>query len=217
MITDPAEFASLNAGAKALDLILSEAQLTKLLVYLGELHQWNQTYNLSGIKSRQGMLQRHLLDALSVHPYLSGSRWVDVGAGAGLPGIPLAIAQPGRQFWLLDSAGKKARFMRHAVRALELDNVRVLQCRVEDYQPEADWDGPFDGIIARAFAPMDRLLALTGHLLNPSGQILAMQGPNQDSQVPPGPFVLREQVTLAVPGADGVRKLSIIEKHPETP
>ncbi|MFK7957001.1 MAG: 16S rRNA (guanine(527)-N(7))-methyltransferase RsmG [Lysobacterales bacterium] len=214
-MSDTDEFTRLMAGARALELVLDEPRARLLLSYLDELHQWNQTYNLSGIKSREAMLSRHLLDALAVHPYLAGSRWIDVGAGAGIPGIPLAIVQPTRSFWLLDSAGKKARFMRHAVRTLGLTNVMVLECRVEDYGPDRGWDGPFDGVIARAFAPIDRLLALTSHLLKDRGRVLAMQGPNQSSEVVSGAYTLRERLTLTVPGAEGERYLSIIEKNPE--
>lgn len=214
-MNDRDELPRLLAAAKVLKLALAESQASVLLSYLDELHQWNRTYNLTGIKTREAMLSRHLLDALSVHPYLSGSRWIDVGAGAGLPGIPLAIVQPQKSFWLLDSAGKKARFMRHVVRTLGLSNVTVLECRVEDYVPGNAWDGPFDGVIARAFAPIDRLLALTGHLLEPGGRVLAMQGPKQSSEVVSGRYTLRERLTLTVPGAEGERKLSIIEKNPE--
>ncbi|MEM7705556.1 MAG: 16S rRNA (guanine(527)-N(7))-methyltransferase RsmG [Pseudomonadota bacterium] len=201
----------LESGLAALDLAVGPPQVQLLLRYLDELNRWNQTYNLTAVRSREAMLGRHVLDALSIHPYLAGSRWIDVGAGAGLPGIPLAVVQPERQFWLLDSAGKKARFMRHAARTLRLPNVTVLEMRVEQHQPST----PYDGVLARAFAPMDRLLALTGHLLRSGGQVLAMQGPNQAKEAVIEGFRLRETVTLSVPGSEGVRKLSIVEKTPE--
>lgn len=202
------ERTALQHAMTSLELDPQPEQLDLLLRFLDELHRWNQTYNLSGIKDRSQMLSRHLLDALSLHPYLSGSRLIDVGAGAGLPGLPLAIVQPQRQFWLLDSAGKKARFMRHAVRELGLGNVSVLECRVEDYQP----DQPYDVVMARAFAPLDRLLRLTAHLLTAGGQVLAMQGPNQDAVAVAEGFAPVRQVTLTVPGATGVRKLGIVAK-----
>ncbi len=201
----------LESGLDALGLALDSAQVRTLLGYLDELDRWNQTYNLTAVRSREAMLGRHILDALSIHPYLAGSRWIDVGAGAGLPGIPLAVAQPQRQFWLLDSAGKKARFMRHAVRTLKLPNVTVLEMRVEDHQPTT----LYDGLLARAFAPMDRLLTLTGHLLRAGGQVLAMQGRNQAGEALIDGFTLRETLTLSVPGSEGVRKLRIVEKNPE--
>ena len=156
-----------------LDVALCEP----LLIYLHELEKWNAAYNLTAVRDPLEMVTRHLLDSLAVLPALQTlprpmQRLIDVGSGAGLPGIPLALVHPEWQVDLLDSNGKKARFLRHAVRTLGLRNAQVLEMRAEDCEP----DQPYDGVISRAFSALGDFVANTGHLLTPQGYWLAMKG-----------------------------------------
>ncbi|MGH8148835.1 MAG: 16S rRNA (guanine(527)-N(7))-methyltransferase RsmG, partial [Steroidobacteraceae bacterium] len=148
------ERAELIERARLLGVPLSDSAAGSLARLLDELAQWNRAYNLSAIRRREEMLTRHVLDSLSVHGDLAGSTIADVGTGAGFPGLPLAVANPQRRFTLIDSNGKKVRFVRHAVHTLALGNVAVMQARAEDLHPEA----PFDTVVARAFAPLPELL-----------------------------------------------------------
>lgn len=188
---------ALESGLRALGQALPPAAQTGLLAYLGELHKWNAAYNLTAVRDPQGMLVRHLLDSLTVLPLVSG-RVLDVGAGAGLPGIVLAIANPALAVTVLDSNGKKARFMRHAARALDLPNVRVEEARVEALEAAAG----YDCITSRAFASLADFFAATGDLLAPGGQWLAMKGKLEDSELAaiPGHVQIRETRRLQVPG-----------------
>lgn len=188
---------TLEAGLRALGLDLPATAQTGLLAYLGELHKWNGAYNLTAVRDPQGMLVRHLLDSLTVLPLVSG-RVLDVGAGAGLPGIVLAIAKPALAVTVLDSNGKKARFMRHATRVLGLPNVEVEEARVEALEPA---DG-YDCITSRAFASLADFFAATAHLLAPGGQWLAMKGKLEGSELAAvaGNVQIREIRRLQVPG-----------------
>lgn len=187
----------LEAGAKALDLVLPEAAVAGLLAYQAELQKWNAAYNLTAVRDAAEMVTRHLLDSLTVLKLVHG-RVLDVGAGAGLPGIVLAIAAPELQVTVLDSNGKKARFMRHAVRTLELGNVAVVEGRVEDFQAP----GGFDCIVSRAFSALDEFFGLTRHLLAPGGQWIAMKGKldaGELAAVPAG-VAIQQVHRLTVPG-----------------
>jgi 16S rRNA (guanine527-N7)-methyltransferase len=198
-------------GLVALKMERGEAVVEPLLAYLTELEQWNRAYNLTAVRDPLEMVSRHLLDSLSILPWLSGERLLDVGAGAGLPGIPLAIAEPKRQWVLLDSNGKKARFLRHVVRTLGLDNVSVIEDRIEAYRPD---DLP-DCITARALAALPQLLSLLTHLCPAGGRVLAMKGrlsEQEHSAVEP-PFQLIETRQLSVPGLDSERNLIVIERQ----
>lgn len=193
----------LHQGIDALGLTLPADAVPRLLDYLALLERWNGTYNLTAIRDPLEMVTRHLLDSLAILPYLQGHTLADLGTGPGLPGIPLAIAAPGRQVLLVDSNGKKVRFLREAIRALKLDGVRAVQARVEDVE------GPFDCITARAFASLADMLAWGGHLLAPQGVWLAMKGKTPDDElagIPPG-FGVRGIHALAVPG------LGAAERH----
>lgn len=193
----PEELTRLRAGAHELGLTLSDNQLLQLMAYQAELLKWNSAYNLTAIRDPMQMVVRHLLDSLAVLPHVRG-RVLDVGAGAGLPGLVLAIAQPALDVTTLDSNGKKARFMRHAVRTLNLSNVEVIEGRVEAYQPIA----PFDCIISRAFASLTDFFTQTAHLLAPGGQWVAMKGKLDTGELAaiPANIELRETHRLHVPG-----------------
>ena len=159
-------------GARALALELDEAQLAKLVAHLDLLDEWNARMNLTAIRDRPSQLTKHLLDSLAVQPYLVGQRIADVGSGAGFPGIPLAIVEPGRQFALIESTGKKCRFLEHLRDTLGLANVEVVQSRAESYRPEVR----FDTVLARAVGPLADLVKVAGSLVVGGGRLLAMKG-----------------------------------------
>jgi 16S rRNA (guanine527-N7)-methyltransferase len=159
-------------GARALALDIDEAQLAKLVAHLDLLDDWNTRMNLTAIRDRPSQLTKHLLDSLTVLPYLQGERIADVGSGAGFPGIPLAIVEPHRHFSLIESTGKKCRFLEHVRDELQLKNVEVVQARAEHYQPEVR----FDTVIARAVGPLAGLVKAAGALVVGGGRLLAMKG-----------------------------------------
>ncbi|MGH8541046.1 MAG: 16S rRNA (guanine(527)-N(7))-methyltransferase RsmG [Stenotrophobium sp.] len=188
-----------------MNLELPASILQQLLTYQAELQKWNAAYNLTAIRDPEQMVTRHLLDSLALLPVVSRlpspvSRLLDVGSGAGLPGIPLALADPALRVVTLDSNGKKARFMRHVVRILGIVNVEVIEARVEDWQPEA----LFDCIVSRAFASLTDFFDKTAHLLAPGGQWLAMKGKLGEAEMAdiPANIIIRETHRLRVPGLD---------------
>lgn len=197
-------------GARALGVTLAAAQADALLRLLDELSRWNRTYNLTAITDRGRMLTHHLLDSLSVHAHLHGSTVADVGTGAGFPGLPLAVANPGREFTLVDSGGKKTRFVAHAARVLELANVHPLHARVESLHPQP----PFDTVVARAFAPVPELLESVAGLAGPGTRVLAMKGSPTDEEIAAaGPdWRLTARVPLSVPGLGEARTLVAFER-----
>jgi 16S rRNA (guanine527-N7)-methyltransferase len=195
-------------GAEALGLPLGEAQVARLLQLLEELERWSRAYNLTAIEGRERMVTHHLLDSLSVHPYIAGERIADVGTGAGFPGLPLAVVNPARHFTLIDSNQKKVRFVSHAARTLGLVNVEARHGRVEDLAPPA----PFDCVLTRAFAPLPALLAAVRGLCGPGTAVLAMKGrvPEEElASLPPG-WALERTVPLTVPGLDAARHLLVL-------
>ena len=202
----------LCAGLAALQLDLSEAVIERLLDYVRLLARWNATYNLSAVRDPLEMVTRHLLDSLVLMPHVRGDTLADLGSGAGLPGIPLAIVAPQRQVTLVDSNGKKTRFLRAAVRELGLTNVRVLEGRVEQA------DGAFDCITARAFASLADMLTWGGDLLAADGVWLAMKGHITQDELAglPSGFVVDAVVPLQVPGLDAARHVVVI-KHARAP
>ena len=163
---------TLLEGARTLGIELSDEQAGKLVAHLDLLDDWNQRMNLTAIRDRPSQLTKHLLDSLTVQPYLRGERIADVGSGAGFPGIPLAIVEPHRHFSLIESTGKKCRFLEHVREALGLKNVEVVQSRAESYKPEVR----FDTVIARAVGPVADLVKAAGPLVVGGGRLLAMKG-----------------------------------------
>jgi len=197
--------ATLERGLAALGLGLDPAQRAALLRFADLLQRWNRVYNLTAVRDPVATVTRHLLDALAVVPYLPPGRLIDVGSGAGLPGIPLAIALPDRDVTLLDASAKRVRFMQQAVIELGLDNAHPLQARAEAHRPGR----PYDAVITRAFAGISDMLSACRHLVADDGVILAMKGQCPDAELaalPPG-IVLRDVVPLAVPGLDAARHL----------
>ena len=180
----------------------------KLVDFLHLIEKWNKVYNLTAVRQPGEMVYRHLMDSLAVLPWLKGSRMADVGSGGGLPGIPLAVMRPDVRFTLIDSSGKKTRFMRHAARKLALENVQVVQCRVEDY----DDASAFDTVISRAFAALDDFVRMAGHLCGPGGRLLAMKGvlPPVGSQQLPEGWSVEGVHKLEVPGLDAERHVFLI-------
>ncbi|MBK5143799.1 16S rRNA (guanine(527)-N(7))-methyltransferase RsmG [Budviciaceae bacterium BWR-B9] len=194
---------------KAAGMELTQLQKEQLLGYVGLLHKWNKAYNLTSVRDPQQMLIRHIMDSIVVNPHLQGERFIDVGTGPGLPGIPLAIVRPDAQFTLLDSLGKRIRFIRQVMHELNITNVTPVQSRVEEYSiPEG-----FDGVISRAFASLQDMLKWCHHLPSKEhGKFYALKGiisEEELSQVPEG-FHVQEIVALDVPELDGERHLVII-------
>lgn len=162
----------LARGARTLGLTPDEGQLDALLQLIGLLRKWNKAYNLTAITAAPDILRKHLLDSLSVLPFVAGPRIVDVGTGAGFPGLPIAIMRPDWSLTLLDSHAKKLRFIDHVAAELKLDNVTTLHSRVEDSEAGAG----FDTVICRAFTSLPRFVELAGHLLADGGKAVAMKG-----------------------------------------
>ena len=211
MVSD-AHAAELLRGAHELGIELSERQQQQLLAYLALLIKWNKAYNLTAVRDPDEMVSRHLLDSLSVVPFVAegGTRWLDVGSGGGMPGVPLAIMFPERAFTLLDSNGKKTRFLTQVKLELSLANLEVIHSRVEQYRP----DSPFDGISSRAFSALQDFAAWTRHLSGAETRWLAMKGvqPDDELQALPADFRLEACHVLKVPGCQGQRHLLILRR-----
>lgn len=201
----------LEAGLRALGL--DAALATPLLEYLALLARWNATYNLTAIRDPREMVAKHLLDSLAMHPHVdaiaaAGGSLADLGTGPGLPGIPLAIAKPGLRVTLVESNGKKVRFLREAVRKLGLMNVQVVESRIEAF----DAPGRFDAITARALATLPLILELGGHLLRPGGVLLAMKGvvPEDEIAALPAGWHVSATHMMSVPGLTAERHLVVV-------
>ncbi len=193
----------LNQGLQQLNVTLSRPQQEKLVAYLRLLEKWNRAYNLTAVRNIGQMVGRHLLDSLAILPLLRGRRFIDVGSGAGLPGLPLAVALPETSWTLLDSSAKKTRFLLQASGELGLSNIEVIQDRVEEYTS----DNLFDTVTARAFARLDTLLQHTAHLLTPGGYVVALKGKNvrqEMTELPPG-FTIVATKRLEIPGTKSER------------
>ncbi|HEV7138231.1 MAG TPA: 16S rRNA (guanine(527)-N(7))-methyltransferase RsmG [Steroidobacteraceae bacterium] len=194
--------------AAALGVALTEHDAARLRQLLEELAHWNRRFNLTGITDFDGMISHHLLDSLAVHRYLHGAAIADVGTGAGFPGLPLALVNPERRFTLIDSNGKKIRFVAHAARTLGLVNVEPLQVRVETLRPER----PFDTVLARAFAPLPQLLQSVAPLCGGETRVLAMKGkwPQAELEALPPAWRVADSHTLTVPGLAEARCLIVL-------
>jgi len=198
----------LKRGLIALGLTLERDTQQRLLDYIVLIEKWNRVYNLTAIRQPEKMVSHHLLDSLAVAPHLRARRLLDVGSGAGLPGIPLALANPNMQVTLLDSNHKKAAFLNQAVMELKLKNAEVCAERVESWQTQ----NKFDVIISRAFSDMGEFVHVTQHLLAPGGMFAAMKGlyPYEEiDKLPPGGKV-QQVLPLAIPGLEGARHLVLI-------
>ncbi|PCN69729.1 16S rRNA (guanine(527)-N(7))-methyltransferase [Yersinia pestis] len=193
-------------------ITLPDQQKHQLIGYVELLDKWNKAYNLTSVRDPQQMLVRHILDSIVVNPHLQGSRFIDVGTGPGLPGIPLAIVRPDAHFTLLDSLGKRVRFLRQVQHELGLNNIEPVQSRVEAFTSEP----PFDGVISRAFASLQDMLSWCHHLpAKPEGRFYALKGvrPDDELAVLPEDIVLESVIKLDVPELDGERHLIILKSN----
>ena len=198
----------LSGALRAMQLNLDAPQEARLLDYLALIGKWNRTYNLTAIHEPERMLTHHLLDSLAILPMLASGPLLDVGSGAGLPGIPVAIARPEHNVVLLDSSQKRCGFMQQAAIELKLHNIDVVHARAEDYRPAAK----FPQIVSRAFSDLGEFVKVTRHLLTDGGEWLAMKGLSPDEEIAQlkGARIKRDE-KLSVPGLDAERHLIIME------
>ncbi len=195
----------LVSGLKSLNLSLSDDKIERMLAFIKLIEKWNKAYNLTAIRDREAMVRLHLLDSLAIVPFIEGNHVIDIGTGAGLPGIPLAIYLPEIEFTLLDSNAKKTRFVQQTIVELKLKNVSVCHNRVEQYHPEKS----FDTVITRAFAGLSDIVELTAHLLGKDGVLLAMKG--QAPVIPKLESAKTTLIPLSVPGIAAERCLVKIQ------
>jgi len=200
----------LEKGAEELGLELSRDARTQLLKHLALVEKWNRVYNLTAVRDGTKAVYVHLLDSLAAVPYLTGTRFLDVGSGAGFPGIPIAVARPDIRMVLLESNHKKSAFLKQATAELQLKNAQAVCERAESWRPAEQ----FDCIVSRALAELSEFIALTQHLLAPGGVIAAMKGvhPFEEIERVPSEFRVRQVHALAVPGLDAERHLVLIER-----
>lgn len=202
----------LDSLLAAAGIALPDQQKQQLIGYVELLHKWNKAYNLTSVRDPMQMLVRHIMDSIVVNEHLQGSRFIDVGTGPGLPGVPLAIVRPDSHFTLLDSLGKRVRFLRQVQHELGLKNIEPVQSRVEEFEPEP----PFDGVISRAFASLQDMLSWCHHLPQKGqGRFYALKGVSPDdelAQLPHG-ITLESVIKLQVPELDGERHLVILRSN----
>ena len=212
-VTRESEHELLAAGAHEIGFDLEASGAEALLKLVDELEVGNAQFNLTAIRDRLGMMHKHVLDSLSLQPYLRGTRIADIGTGAGFPGLPLAIVNPGRRFTLVEATGKKARFVEQTALRLGVDNVQVEHARAENYRPFE----LFDTVVARALASLADFAAYAGHLCAPDGRLLAMKGKRPDEEISAMPKSFRVLAVhrLKVPGLDDERHL--VELSPVRP
>jgi 16S rRNA (guanine527-N7)-methyltransferase len=201
----------LTEGLAQLGVAAGQRPTGALLRYLELMRQWNKAYNLTSITDPDDMVVRHLLDSATARPYLHGGAILDLGTGAGLPGIPLALLEPSRQFTLLDSVGKKLRFLRQVVTELRLANVVLVHARVEDWRPQ----GTFDTVICRAFGSLAEFARLCAALPAPGGRLVAMKGRLPTAEIaglPPG-WRTAAVEPVTVPGLNAERHIVVLERQ----
>jgi 16S rRNA (guanine527-N7)-methyltransferase len=199
----------LAQGVIQLGLDVNQEQQVKLVDYVERIHKWNKAFNLTSVRDPEQMMVKHILDSLSVVPYLSGQNIIDVGTGPGLPGIPLSIVYPQKQFTLLDSLGKRVRFMKQCAFEMKLDNITPIQSRVEEHQPEQ----AYDIVLSRAFASLKDMLHWCGHLVDSEGKFLALKGQyptDEIADIEQDYHVLSVQ-SLDIPGLVGERHLVTLQ------
>jgi 16S rRNA (guanine527-N7)-methyltransferase len=204
-VTRESEHELLAAGARDIGIDLGTAGGEALLKLVDELELGNAQFNLTAIRDRLDMMRKHVLDSLSLQPYLRGIRVADIGTGAGFPGLPLAIVNPRRRFTLVEATGKKARFVEQTALRLGCDNVQVVHARAENYRPFE----LFDTVVARALSSLADFAAYAGHLCAPDGRLLAMKGKRPDEEISalPKSFRVLAVHRLKVPGLDDQRHL----------
>jgi 16S rRNA (guanine527-N7)-methyltransferase len=204
-VTRESELEVLTAGARDIGITLDAERGERLLRLVDELELGNAQFNLTAIRDRPGMLHKHVLDSLSLQPYLRGGRVADIGTGAGFPGLPLAIVNPERRFTLVEATGKKARFVEQTAQVLGCGNVQVVHSRAENYRPFE----LFDTVVARALSSLADFAAYAGHLCAPDGRLLAMKGKRPDEEISalPKSFRVLAVHRLKLPGMDDERHL----------
>ncbi len=192
------------------DIALTEKQQQQLVKYVELLNKWNKAYNLTSVRLPEEMMIKHIMDSLVVAPHLPGHHYIDVGTGPGLPGIVLAIALPDTQFVLLDSLGKRVRFLMQVKHELGLNNVTPVQSRVEEYQPSVK----LDGVLSRAFASLQDMVDWCSHLIDYSGKFIALKGvfPSEELESLPEGVKFEDKISLVVPELDAQRHLIILSK-----
>lgn len=190
------------------DLTVTEQQIDQLVGYVAMLDKWNKAYNLTSVRDPYEMLVKHIMDSIVVSPHLQGERFIDVGTGPGLPGIPLAIMNPDKDFTLLDSLGKRIRFIRQVLHELKITNVTPVQSRVEAFQPEVG----FDAVLSRAFASLNDMVSWCQHLPTEQGCFMALKGQFNQQEVAelPAWCSVTEVKSLQVPELEGERHLVIL-------
>lgn len=204
-------YAQLEAYLAEINLPATMEQKKQLIDFVSMLNKWNKAYNLTSVRDPEAMLIRHIMDSLVVSEHLQGERFIDVGTGPGLPGIPLAIMNPNKTFVLLDSLGKRIRFQKQVAFELGINNIYSVESRVEAYQPEQK----FDGVLSRAFASVQDMLSWCHHLLAEHGQFYALKGQLSDEEMQQisAEFVVKEIIELKVPKLDEQRHLLKIIKE----
>ena len=203
--------AVLKISLKNCNLAVTEQQQQQLIRYVLMMHKWNKAYNLTSVREPKQMVIRHIVDSIVVAPFLDKVYYIDVGTGPGLPGIPLAIMCPDKQFILLDSLGKRVRFMKQVAYELKIDNIQPVQSRVEDFVPNVE----IDGVLSRAFASLKDMLHWCQHLVDSHGVFLALKGQLSTDELDqlPSDFILQETIKLDVPGLEGERHIVKIKKQ----
>ena len=211
---DPFITADIERGIEALPFTLNNRQIHQLAALVGLLAKWNRVYNLTAVRDPQAMVTRHILDSLVVLPYLRGDSLLDVGTGAGLPGLPLAIACPDLPITLLDSSDKKLRFVRQVIAELDLDRVTVVHARMQAYQPTQ----PFAMVISRAVSSLAELHRMTHHLVQEKGRFLFMKGVQPDAELDDFEHTGQLHIErLQVPGLEAERHLLILDNSSGNP